>query len=215
MKDNRKKSPIKLRVALKGLPHKCERVLLVPEDITMRQLHFVIQEAMGWTNSHLFEFRPEKFKASLAVGMENDYDYVFVKTTDANKVGLKEAFLHDRVGRPFWYEYDFGDGWMHRVTFLKATSRDKEAFVGFPLCLKAIAKCPPEDCGGRWGYADFLEAIKDKKHPEYKESREWIGLKPGVEYDENEVSLENINRLLLDLAISKFWKSKVYSIYDL
>ncbi len=215
MKDNGKKSPIKLRVALKELPHKCERVLLVPEDITMRQLHFVIQEAMGWTNSHLFEFRPEKFKASLAVGIENDYDYVFVKTTDANKIGLKEVFLHDRVGRPFWYEYDFGDGWMHQVTFLVATSRDKERFVGFPRCLKAIGQCPPEDCGGRWGYADFLEAIKDKKHPEYKENREWIGLKPGEEYDENEVSLENINRLLLDLAISKLWKSNVYSIYDL
>ena len=215
MRDNRKNLPIKIRVALKELPHKCERVLLVPEDITMRQLHFVIQEAMSWTNSHLFEFLPEKFKASLAVGIENDYDYIFVKTTDANKGRLKEAFLQDRVGRPFWYEYDFGDGWMHRITFLKVTSRDKEVFVGFPLCLKAVAKCPPEDCGGRWGYADFLEAIKDKKHPEYKENREWIGLEPGEEYDETEVSLENINKLLLDLAISKFWKSQLYSIYDL
>lgn len=93
--------PIKFRVALQYLPHKCERTLLVPRHINMRQFQIVIQAALGWTNSHLFEFRPENLRASLSVGIENEYDYVYVKTTEAYAVQLMETFLVDRVGRPF------------------------------------------------------------------------------------------------------------------
>src|SRR5690606_8563113 len=201
---------IKFRVALKYLPHKCERTLLVPRHINMRQFHFVIQAALGWTNSHLFEFRPEKLRASLSVGIENDYDYVYVKTTEAYTVQLMETFLVERVGKPFWYEYDFGDSWLHRITFLKTTQKDIDLYTGLPLCVKATAKCPPEDCGGIWGYEDFLEAIKDKKHPEHREYKVWIGMDPRESYDEMEVSLEDINMMLMQLATSKFWGSKAY-----
>ncbi len=43
------------------------------------------------------------------------------------------------------------------------------------LCLKGAGACPPEDCGGIWGYADLLEALKDPRHPEHKNTREWLG----------------------------------------
>jgi hypothetical protein len=39
--------------------------------------------------------------------------------------------------------------------------------------------CPPEDCGGPWGYAGLKEIVDNPKDPEYEEMREWMGLEPG------------------------------------
>lgn len=59
-----------------------------------------------------------------------------------------------------------------------------------PLCVRAKGACPPEDVGGMWGYYDFLEALNDSEHPEYEESKEWIGgaFDPAA-YDIDEVNL--------------------------
>ena len=45
----------------------------------------------------------------------------------------------------------------------------------YPVCLTGKRACPPEDCGGVWGYASFLEALHDPEHPEHEEMLEWIG----------------------------------------
>jgi hypothetical protein len=47
--------------------------------------------------------------------------------------------------------------------------------VNYPLCLEGARACPPEDCGGVWGYADFLDAIGNKKHEQHEEVLEWRG----------------------------------------
>ena len=35
--------------------------------------------------------------------------------------------------------------------------------------------CPPEDCGGVWGYEELVDIMSNPKHPEYKERKEWLG----------------------------------------
>lgn len=81
-------------------------------------------------------------------------------------------------------------------------------FTGVPTCIEAIDKCPPEDCGGPWGYAEFLETIKDEDHPEHDDIKEWCGLEPEDDYDETAVNLKKINFILKDLYGSKQWKAK-------
>lgn len=44
-----------------------------------------------------------------------------------------------------------------------------------PVCLAGECRCPPEDCSGAPGFAEFLEAIRDTNHPEHAEMLEWIG----------------------------------------
>ncbi len=44
-----------------------------------------------------------------------------------------------------------------------------------PACVDGRRACPPEDCGGTWGYRDLLEILTDPTHPEHDERREWIG----------------------------------------
>lgn len=200
-------TPLKLKIALQDLPHKCERTLMVPDDINMRQLHFIIQEYFGWFNAHLFEFKDSKWKSTISVGMPDDVEMEWIgpPKQDAHTVSLKETFLKWNGAKPFWYWYDFGDDWWHKITFLKTSLKDLKQFEGSPKCLKAIGKCPPEDVGGPWGYAEFLEVIQNKKHPEHKE--------PGEVYDEHKVSLGAINQYLYDLYHSEGWQSNEYELF--
>ncbi|MFN2260820.1 MAG: plasmid pRiA4b ORF-3 family protein [Psychroflexus sp.] len=191
-------TPIKLKIALQELPHKCERTLLVSRNINMEQLHYIIQVAFGWENAHLFEFRNAKRQASIRVGIPDDFDMDFggVKTLKAHRVKLEKTFVIENEAKPLWYNYDFGDDWLHRISFLKTTKKDLEIFEGKPICTKAIGKCPPEDVGGPWGYVDFLETLKDEDHPEHEELKEWYGIEGDEDYDEIKVNLQDINKLL-------------------
>ncbi|CAN5399914.1 plasmid pRiA4b ORF-3 family protein [soil metagenome] len=207
--------PIKIKIEIKDLPHKCFRTLLVPENINMRQLHFLIQESFGWLNAHLFEFCDSKVISSISIGMpdEVEMEWIGPPKQDAHKVKLKKTFLTENNAKAFWYWYDFGDDWWHRISFQKLTKKDLKLYQGAPLCVKAQGKCPPEDVGGPWGYAEFLEVIKDKDHPEHKEAREWLGLEENEVYDENEVNLSEIFHYLNEFYNSKAWNSNSYELF--
>lgn len=211
-------APLKLKIALQGLPHKCERTLLVPQDCTMLQLHFMIQESFGWLNAHLFEFSDTKGRPNIRVGVPSEFDDEFdfidmAPKKDLGKTKLKETFLYENQRKPFWYWYDFGDDWWNRISFLNTTLKDLKQFEGGPICFKTVGKCPSEDVGDPWGYADFLEIIKDKKHPNHKESARWCGLKKGEVYYENEVDLAKINNLLKKYYTSKAWKATLDDLF--
>lgn len=118
---------------------------------------------------------------------------------------MKKEFLENRKGKPFYYLYDFGDNWLHKISFLKPSGKDLEYFKGNPLCVEASGACPPEDISGPWGYMDFLDAVNDKKHPEYKEYREWLGMKRSEKYDPYEVDSLAFNMGLLELKESELW----------
>jgi hypothetical protein len=72
-----------------------------------------------------------------------------------------------------FYEYDVGDRWDHELLIEKM--RPPEAGQRYPAYLAGKRACPPEDCGGVWGYAGFLEAIYDRQPPEHEEMLEWVG----------------------------------------
>ncbi|MDO8804489.1 MAG: plasmid pRiA4b ORF-3 family protein [Elusimicrobiota bacterium] len=86
-----------------------------------------------------------------------------------------------------------GDGWKHSVV-LEATL-PAEAGKTCPLCLAGSRSCPPEDCGGPYGYEDFLKAIGDKKHPQHKEMLEWIG----GDFDPELFDQEETNAVLAEI----------------
>jgi hypothetical protein len=88
------------------------------------------------------------------------------------------------------YEYDFGDSWEHEVLVEKILPREQGK--RYPVCLTGKRACPPEDCGGIWGYAEFLEAINDPQHPEHEEMREWVG----GEFDAEAFDPDEVNREL-------------------
>jgi hypothetical protein len=64
--------------------------------------------------------------------------------------------------------------------------------VCYPICIAGWRACPPEDCGGIWGYAGFIEAIRDPQHPEHDDTLEWIG----GDFDPEQLDLDAINQEL-------------------
>lgn len=144
------------------------RRLWVPDTLTLAKLDRVIQAAMGWTNSHLHEFRI----ASLRYGLRgDDWDL------DADLLEDKRFRLADVLAgevHEFEYVYDFGDDWVHRVQ-VEQVIPAKEDVNTWPMCVAGANACPPEDVGGTCGYMDFLQAMRDATHKEHGAMWLWWG----------------------------------------
>jgi len=154
-----------LKVTLDETDPPVWRRLLVPASISLKQLHGVLQKAMGWTNSHLhqFEVRDRTYGIPDPEFGEN--------TLDEARARLDQVLTREKD--TIIYEYDFGDGWIHKVA-LEKIAKPVEGVV-VPSCIAGARACPPEDCGGVWGYQEFLQAVGDPSHPEHEEMLEWIG----------------------------------------
>ena len=94
-----------------------------------------------------------------------------MECSDSRKVKLSQIL--DQGFKKFTYTYDFGDNWDHTILIEKTLPA--ESGVRYPRCTAGKGACPPEDCGGPWGYASLLEAIRDPSHPEHEEMTEWLG----------------------------------------
>ena len=161
------KTVYQLKVTLDDSKPPIWRRILVPDDITLADLHEIIQRAMGWGNYHLHMF--DVF--GQVFGDPEDDEYGDFGTKDEKRYRLNQLGLHEKA--KFSYEYDFGDSWEHTILLEKILPAEKGAH--YPVCIKGKRACPPEDVGGVRGYDDFLEAIANPKHPERKEMLEWIG----------------------------------------
>ena len=156
-----------IRIELHGLKPKIWRKVDVALTTDLETLHYIIQAAMGWTNSHMYLFE---------IGGENygnydpDFDD-FETDLPAHGTSLKEILARDF--NRFLYVYDFGDNWRHDIII--GNIRDGNADTKYPVFVAGEGRCPPEDVGGVWGFKNFLEVIKDPRHPEHSEITECYG----------------------------------------
>lgn len=185
------------KIQIKGItkPPVWRRVL-VPDAITFQQLHFVIQEAFGWENAHLYSFSDKAYGGSFYISEPDEMDaFSFVPRKDASKLKLR-TFLGKDSSKSLVYWYDFGDDWIHTIK-LEAVS--DEALL-HARCLAGKGTCPPEDCGGVPGY-EYMKGLleEDPESEEAQEMREWLGLEDGETWDANHFNLEETNLYLSQL----------------
>ena len=174
-----------LHVALLDLEPTIWRTILVPETLTLARLDRVVQAAMGWTNSHLHQWRIQEQRYGIP---DPDWDTP-EELLDERKYTLG-GVLGEHVDA-FGYEYDFGDGWQHRVTVDKRLPADPERNT-WPMCIAGANACPPEDVGGPPGYIDFVQAILDPTHEEHLQVWRWNG----GPFDPAAFSLNDANRAI-------------------
>ncbi len=174
-----------IQISLKGSKPKIWRRLLVPSDILLSEIHKIIQISMGWTNSHLHQF----IKNNEYYGIPSEDDWNDFPISDYRKIKL-DFFLKKEKDK-LKYEYDFGDSWEHNILLEKILPFNDE--FKNPICLTGKMNCPPEDCGGIWGYSDMLEILKQPDHEEYESFIEWLGEK----FDSEHFDKDEVNELLI------------------
>jgi hypothetical protein len=188
----RPSAPIyQLKVALNETKPAIWRRLQVPGNASLGWLHAVLQVAMGWTNSHLHQFRVGELLYSDLRHNFTEYEgdpEIF----DEHTATLQQVAPHQKD--VLVYEYDFGDSWHHQLTVEKILPPDS-ALSNLAMCLGGARACPPEDCGGTWGYDNLLKILRDPTHEEHSFRKAWLN-RP---FDPQAFKLENANKYLKKL----------------
>lgn len=182
-----------LKIKLDDVEPAVVRRVEVPLAIRLDRLHQVLQAALGWTDSHLYELRARDIGWGVPDPDFGDWPL------DARKARLLDV-LEDVGVRSLKYLYDFGDGWEHTVRIERVTNA--VAGIVYPRLIDATGRCPPEDVGGPWGYREFLEAIADPDHEEHAERLEWVG----GHFDPSDAGVDTLAQAVNHLA--KKWTRK-------
>lgn len=168
-----------IKISLIGSKPPIWRRFVASNSMTLSRFHDLLQIVMGWEDSHLHQYR---------VGSQ----YFGVPDPDfpqnmKNEARVTLAELMPVEGASAIYEYDFGDGWEHKLVVEKVLPhRGSEPLT---RCLGGRRACPPEDCGGIPGYQRLLEAVGDPDHPEHGALSQWLG--DGFDPDRFDVSIVN------------------------
>jgi len=159
---------LRLKISLDSWEPAIWRRVEVDKDLTFWEFHRVIQEAMGWDDDHLHEFRA----AGRVVGMPSLDDDMFggQPALPEDTTTLGELLARQRK---FRYWYDFGDDWWHTIAIETRLPPDPAAPRA--VLVAGEGACPPEDCGGVYGYANLLDVLKDPEHEDHEEMIEWLG----------------------------------------
>lgn len=161
-KNSDSKSVVTLKITLRSTKPPIWRRLLMPATMTLADLHKAIQAAMGWRDAHLHLFDID--------GRQYGDQHTVDDVADERRLTL-DGLLKAGTKR-FAYTYDFGDAWEHMIAIEK--TRPMTGCEILPACTAGMRACPPENCGGPWGYQHLIEVLADPDHPDYAEQREWL-----------------------------------------
>ena len=174
-----------VKVTLQYIDPPVWRRIQVPGDIKLGRLHRVLQAVMGWEDCHLHQF------------VAGDIMYGTPDPTFPDEIRSERNVRLDKIasaGDALIYEYDFGDGWIHRLEIEKTLAPEPK--VRYPRCLDGARACPPEDSGGPPGYENLLEILQDPGHEEFEETCEWAG----DDFDPEAFDVDSVNRTLKRIA---------------
>jgi hypothetical protein len=172
------------------------RRIRVSEEASLKDLHYILQTAMNWENSHMYEFEIDGkfFEANPG---EDLFGQMFVMTDDEDfengdiETKLKDLKLQEK--KKFMYTYDMGDNWEHEITVEKIVASDEKKV--YPQCLDGERNGPLDDSGGVPGYEEMINALKDPNHPEHEDMKEWAG----DDFDPEYFDKETINETLKEM----------------
>jgi hypothetical protein len=159
-----------LKISLKGAKPPIWRRILIPSSMELIDLHHAIQATMGWYNCHLYQFK----QGHNYFQPNPDPEFMgFGRFENVDSTGIRIGNLLQSEKDKIDYEYDFGDSWEHTVLLEKIL--EPEEGKPYPVCIKGKRTCPPEDCGGIWGYYNLLDLLGNPKNEEHEGMFEWIG----------------------------------------
>ena len=163
------------------------RRLLVPAETRLDRLHRVVQTAMGWQNCHMHCFTHGDIRygrPSQELGFRDE------RTATLGELVTRAG---DRIG----YAYDFGDDWEHDLVLEQVTAANADG--RYPVCTAGGGACPPEDCGGVFGYVQLRETLADPSNDEHESMLTWLGLTTAAEFDPARFDRDAVNQALVNI----------------
>lgn len=154
------------------------RRVIIPAAYSLDRVHRVVQAAMGWEDCHLHRFRI----GTVSYGPADLWD----GADHADEARYRLADLPEAAER-IDYEYDFGDSWEHELVIEARLAADDS--MVYPACVAGEGACPPEDCGGSPGFAEFKELLAGPPGAEREEMLNWAG----GDYDPIRFDLRAVN----------------------
>lgn len=139
----------RLRIELEFIDPPVWRLVEIPAEYSLAQLHQVIQEAMGFDHRHQYLF----WRAGQTYLPDPDYRELHgPQEHNAEHFTLRDVYK--KRGRLIEYVYDMGDNWQHRI-WLEARLPARPG-LSYPRLVDGERACPPEDFGGIYEYARYL-----------------------------------------------------------
>lgn len=190
-----------LHVSIDDVAPPVWRRIRVDADITLRNLHHILQASFGWASSHLHQFDIEDDTYAM---LDNEYMLDLIEEPGQGLMDDRKAKLGRLVypGQRFIYLYDFGDSWTHTIHVESVTEVPEK--LGYATVIDGAGACPPEDIGGPHGYIEFLDTIE--RRPRSREAREMLDWAGGA-FDANAFDKRAANAALLRMA-SNGWGKK-------
>ena len=188
------------RIQLRGIKKQpVWRRIVIPSNFTFHHFHQAIQDAFGWENMHLYQFEKSPFCHGWRIAVPNEYDMDFEFRSSDSRNTLVLDYIQMMGLKKFVYVYDFGDSWVHDITLEEISENDMFAY---PVCLAGKGLCPPEDCGGVWGYEDMkqllLEALNSEEAQQY---RGWLCLSDEEDFDPQYFDIDEVNDMLRSIEV--------------
>lgn len=175
------------KISLLGIQPAIWRRIQVPENYTFWGLHVAIQDSMGWMDSHLHEFKilnpATGSKVSIGIPDEDMIDETEMLPGWELAIGDYFSIQSPKAD----YKYDFGDGWRQVIELEEILPRNPD--LTYPTCVAGERSCPPEDCGGVWGYQNMLRILSDPNDEEHEDMLTWVG----GSYDPNHFEANAVN----------------------
>ena len=138
-----------LKVTLTDSDPSIWRRVLVGAATTLEELHTIVQIVMGWQNLSGYHYRIGRRRSDTE--------------PELLQMPLNEI-IRDDLTR-FIYVYDLRDGWFHTIEVEMVLPADPQG--QYPHCVTGELRCPPEGCGGVWGYNGLLDILDDPDDPQY------------------------------------------------
>ena len=183
---------VRLKITLDDVKPTVMRRIEVPVSITLDTLHEMIQAIMPWENSHLHQFYLRMIDGPRWAPPSPFDDDFGIEMRDSTRTSLGDV-LAEPTFKVLRYNYDFGDDWMHTIKVERRFSA--ELWDESPKLIDAKGRCPPENCGGPWGYAELLEALSDPSSKRRPEFQGWLR-----DFDPNKIERAAIEAAFLSFA---------------
>lgn len=199
-------SILQLKIGLVGSRPLIWRRILIPTDVSFFNLHVAIQDSFCWEDAHLHQFhtinpytRMRNSHDTLIKYPMPEFDDLDDTTQDLDERKIKLIDFLKTAKDRVWYEYDFGDSWMHEIIVEKIVPQDQE--VQYPYLKDGACACPPEDCGGIGGYAHLLSVLANPRNPEHHDMLEWLGINEPAQFnpdafDKKDIAFRDPQRVL-------------------